>query len=111
MSNELITEAEIEKALDFLRDSAKETGGLRGLRYQLVEGRKSIKAILMKNHLDLPVSAQEREAYADPEYADYLKGVAVAIERDEAQRQLVEAASAKISCWQTWSKNFRDMKI
>jgi len=97
--------------LDFLRDSAKETGVLRGQRYQLVEGRKSIKAVIMSRHLELPVSAQEREAYADPEYQDYLKGVAVSIERDEQQRQLVDAASAKISCWQTWSKNFRDMKI
>jgi rubrerythrin len=111
MENELISDSEVQKALDYLRDNAKNVGKAKGQRYQLEEGRKVIKARLMRTHADLAVNAQEREAYADEEYEEYLKGVAEAIENDEAARWFMKAAEAKIECWRTYNANLRSMKI
>ena len=110
-SNELITEESVQKALDFLRDNAERAGELRGQRYQLEEGRKAIKATLMKRHVRQPVNDQEREAYADPEYMEYLKGVAEAIAADEEARWLMKSAEARIEAWRTYNANLRAMKI
>ena len=65
----------------------------------------------MKNHLDLPVSAQEREAYASPVYIQHLETLKVAIERDEKQRFLRVAAEAKIEVWRSMLANIRAIKI
>jgi len=65
----------------------------------------------MQRHADLPVSAQEREAYADKEYEEYIEGVAAAIKEDEEQRWLMKAAEAKIEAWRTAQANYRAMKL
>lgn len=105
--NQLIADADIEKALDFLRDSAKPHAAAKANRVLLEEQRKSIKAVLMKAHADLPIGAQEREAYAAPEYAAHLVKMADAVLAEEELRGLRVAAEAKISAWQTWSANLR----
>ena len=110
-SNELISEEDVQAALDYLRDQAEESGQKKGRRYQLEEGRKVIKARLMQRHADLPVSAQEREAYADNKYEEYIEGVAAAVKEDEEQRWLMKAAEAKIEAWRTAQANYRAMKL
>jgi len=111
MDNELITDESLQKSLDYLRDNAHDAGAKKGRRYQLEEGRKVVKARLMQKHSDLPVNAQEREAYADEEYEKYLEGVAVAIEQDEEARWLMKAAEARIEAWRSMSANYRAMRI
>ena len=103
----MIDEADIEKALDWLRDNAEEAAGARADRLHMEEYRKSLKAQIMGEHLDKPVNAQEREAYADPRYKEFLVAMKEAIHLDERLRFLREAASAKISAWQTFSANAR----
>ena len=111
MDNELISDAQVQKALDYLRDNAERAGYCKGQRYQLEEGRKVIKARLMKKYPDLAVNAQEREAYADASYEEYLVGVAEGIAKDEECRWHMKAAEAKIECWRTYNANLRSMKI
>ena len=65
----------------------------------------------MKDNLDLPISAQEREAYASPVYISHLDSLRSAIERDEKQRFLRIAAEAKIEAWRSMSANIRSIKI
>ena len=111
MNNPIITDEDIEKAVNFLRDTAEQSAKFKAERVYLTEYRKSLKALLMKNHLDLPVSAQEREAYASPVYISHLDAMRTAIERDEKQRFLRVTAEAKIEAWRSMSANYRAIKL
>ena len=110
-NKQLITDEDVDKAVDFLRNTAEQSAKYKAERVYLDEYRKSLKALLMKNHLDLPVSAQEREAYASPVYIQHLETLKVAIERYEKQRFLRVAAEAKIEAWRSMSANIRAIKI
>ena len=105
----MIKASEIERALDFLRDSATEAAQNRANRVYLEEYRKSLKAQIMSQSPDLPVNAQEREAYKHPEYLAHLEALKEAVFEDEKIRFLIEAAKAKISAWQTMSKVGADL--
>lgn len=111
MTNQLVSDADIEKALDFLRDSAQTAAQSRADRVHMEEYRKSLKAMIMQEHNDLPVSAQEREAYADARYVAHLESMKQAVFLDERNRFLRQAADAKIEAWRTMNANYRSMKI
>jgi hypothetical protein len=97
----MITNKDIQKAFDFLRDSAVEAAQCRANRVYLEEYRKSLKAQIMAEHNTLPVNGQEREAYRDVRYLDHLNALKDAVFEDEKLRFLIEAAKIKISSWQT----------
>ena len=107
----IITEKQVQQAVDYLRDTAKEAAAARANRRYLEEFRKSRKALIMKDHVDLPVSAQEREAYASDEYQKHLRAMQMAIELDTKLSFLREASQAKIDAWQTMSANYRAIKL
>jgi ABC-type transport system involved in cytochrome c biogenesis ATPase subunit len=100
----MISQKDIEKALDFLRDSAETAAVNRSNRVYMEEFRKSLKAQLMSENLDMAVNAQEREAYKNVEYITHLEAMKEAIYQDEKLRFLIEAAKIKISAWQTMEK-------
>ena len=110
-TKEIITDEDIEKAVDFLKNTAEQSAKYRAERLYLDEYRKSLKALLMKQNLDLPISAQEREAYASPVYIQHLETLKIAIERDEKQRFLRIHADAKIEAWRSMSANLRSIKL
>lgn len=105
----MISDAQVEKALDWLRDHSEEAAKARAERIYMEEYRKSLKALIMKEHADLPLGAQEREAYDDPRYREHLESFRTAVHIDEFQRFRREAASAKIQAWQTMSANNRKL--
>lgn len=107
----MITEQEVEAAVDWLRDTAQEAAQKRAERLYLDEYRKVLRAKLMKQHMDLPVSAQEREALADPKYAEHLQALKIAIDEDEKMRFLRVAAEAKIEAWRSMNANHRAIKV
>lgn len=107
MRNELIPDADVEASFDWLNNNADACAQARAHRIYLEEYRKSFKAKLMKEHLDKPVSAQEREAYASPRYVEHLEGLKVAVFNDEKLRFLREAHLAKIEAWRTAAANRR----
>tara|TARA_R100001460_G_scaffold32478_4_gene63684 strand:- start:12435 stop:12770 length:336 start_codon:yes stop_codon:yes gene_type:complete len=111
MNEQIISEKEVSKALDYLRDSAAEVAKAKAERSYLEEYRKSLKALLMKDHLEMSVSAQEREAYASDEYTKHLRALQMAIEVDEKHKFMRVAAEAKINAWQTMSANYRAIKL
>jgi len=100
----MISQRDIEKALDFLRDSAEAAAVNRSNRVYMEEFRKSLKAQLMSDNIDMAVNAQEREAYKNVEYITHLEAMKEAIYQDEKLRFLIEAAKIKISAWQTMEK-------
>lgn len=103
----MVTDDDIEKALDRLRFQASTAAKAKADRIYLEEFRKTIKANVMQKHLDLPISAQEREAYSSPEYAKHLMVMRDAIEKDEMMRWQMIAAQAVIEAWRTQSANQR----
>jgi hypothetical protein len=107
---QFISEQEVDRALDYLRDSADAAAKARAERIYVEEYRKTIKAQLMKEHEDKPLGAQEREAYADPRYVQHLEAIREAVFTDERHRFLLSAANAKIEAWRTQSSNERAMK-
>lgn len=108
MSNRsFITDDEIDKALDYLRDNARDAAQAKANRVYVEEYRKVIKAQLMKEHGAMSAVLQEREAYSDPRYVAHLEAIKQAVELDEGHRFLRAAADAKIEAWRTQSSNTR----
>ena len=91
------------EAIDFIFQNAPEYAKAKAERVYLEEFRKTKKALLMKAALQKyeAVSAQEREAYAHPEYQELLKGLAAAIEVEEDLKWKLEAARMRTDVWRT----------
>ena len=107
----MITDEQLERALDYLRDSATEAAQARANRLHLDDFSRVLKATVMAEHLAEPVNAQERWAYSDIRYKNHLEGLKVAIFEDEKHRYLREAASAKIEVWRSEQANQRAERI
>ena len=103
----MITDNDVEKAVDWLRDQATPCAQAKANRIYLEEFRKVLKAQIMAEHNDMSIAAQEREAYSDPRYIQHLEAMRTAVEMDERNRFLCAAADAKISAWQTMNANQR----
>lgn len=103
----MISEDEIEKAVNWLASSATQAAQARATREYLSEYRKTLKAQIMRENVDIPLAAQEREAYADPRYVTHLEALKIAIQEDERMRWLQAAAEAKVSAWQTQQRALR----
>lgn len=104
------TEINIFRSLDFIRDNAATYAKAKSERVYLEEFRKTKKALLMRD-AELAghktAAAQEREAYAHPEYIVVLDGLKAAVEQEESYRWLIVAAQARIECWRTIEANRR----
>jgi hypothetical protein len=96
LSNELVSDAEVDAALDWLRDNAANIGRAKREAVKAEHMLKHTKAIAMSLHGGLPVSAQEREAYASPQYLEAIDKAASAAGVFEEMKSLREAAALKI---------------
>jgi hypothetical protein len=103
----MISDDDIDKALNYLRDSAIPAAQATANRQHLENTKHSMKAILMAEHIMEPVNAQERWAFADDRYKVHLDGLKEAIFEDEKYTNLREAAEAKIRAWQTMNATLR----
>ena len=103
----MIKEADIEKAIDWLRDNAPVAAQARAERIYVEEYRKTVKARLMSAVADKSIGAQEVFAYDHKEYRAHLEAIRDAVRVDEEFRFLREAALAKVNAWQTQSANNR----
>lgn len=100
----------IERRLHELRETAARYAEARGNQVYLDHFRKSKLAMLMRAaELDgqKTVAAQEREAYADPEYVELLRGIKVATEEAERLRWELEIARMGAELWRTEQANER----
>ena len=111
MSNELVSDAEVERALDYLRDNAAELGRAKRDAVKMDHMLKATRAMAMKLSGETSIGAQEREALCSEQYTDAIDRAADAAGKYEEMRALREAASLKIEAWRTASSNYRAMKI
>jgi len=103
----MISDEALEKALDYLRDTADQAATCRATRLYLDDYSRVLKATIMAEHLAEPVNAQERYAYSDTRYKNHLEGLRQAIFEDEKARFLREAAAVKVDVWRTQCANER----
>lgn len=88
-------------AIDYIIKHAKRFAQAKADRIYLEEYRKSLKAILMKKSGEAAIGAQERDAYAHPEYVELLKGLREAVEIEEKLRWDLIAAQARVEVWRS----------
>ena len=98
-----------QKALDFLHFQAGEAAISRANRIYMEEFRKTVKANCMAASQEKALAAQERDAYASPEYIAHLEAMRAAIELDEVHRWKMVAAQATIEAWRTHQANHRGL--
>lgn len=96
-----------QAAVDYLIEVAPQYAKAKAERVYLEEFRKSKKAILMQAHGDKAIGAQEREAYAHPEYIGLLAALQVAVEREENLRWMMVAAQTRVDVWRSQESSNR----
>jgi len=89
------------QAIDYILKNSEQFAQAKAERIYLEEFRKSKKALLMQRHREESIGAQEREAYAHPEYKELLEGLRAAIEREEKLRWDLVAAQARVDVWRS----------
>ena len=103
----MIPESDIEKACEYLVANARKAAKARAERAYAEEFRKTVKAQIMREHPELALGSQERDAYADARYIQHLAAIKEAIEADEYQRWMMVAAQTKVEAWRTQQANVR----
>jgi tricorn protease-like protein len=107
----IVTDAEVDKALHFLRDSAKTLGDLARQKSEKASLVKRTKALIMQEHSGKSLGAAEREALCDERYAKAETEEAIAIGEYECLRALRDAAMAKLDCWRTEQSSLRAARL
>ena len=94
----------VEQAITFIRDKSVEYAKAKSDRVLLEQFRKSKKAMLMQEAGTQGMKAgHEREAYAyaHDDYVEILKGLSVAVEKEETLRYQIKAAELRFEMWRT----------
>jgi hypothetical protein len=107
----MISDDDIEKALDYLRDHAPLAAKAIAESWYMQDYRKVVKAEEMTKCNETAVNAQERFAYSSDVYKEHLVATMTAIEKEQTERFLLKAAEAKIEAWRSQQANYRAMKI
>lgn len=107
----LITDHELERALDWLRDNAKEIGDAKR-RVGLAEHMISVtEALLFKSSAASSDMKRKADARSDQRYIDAVNEWAEAAGEFEKLRAFREAAALKIEAWRSEQATYRSMKI
>jgi hypothetical protein len=107
----IVTDEDVDRALHFLRDSARTLGDLARQKSEKASLVKRTKAIVMAQHSDKSLGAAEREAICDERYAKAEAEEATVIGEYECLRALRDAASAKIECWRSETASLRAARL
>lgn len=102
-----MTQIDPIKALDFIRDSAKDYAQAKADLLYVTEFRKSLKAKLMRESLDKTDASKESYAYAHPDYLAHLDAIKDACDRCERLRWMLIAAQAKVDVWRSLESSAR----
>jgi hypothetical protein len=104
MSNE---DRDPHKAVDYILKHAALFAKAKAERTYIEEYRKSLKSILMKRSMETAIGAQERDAYAHPEYVQLLDGLKEAVLIEERLKWDITAATLRVEIWRTEQANNR----
>jgi hypothetical protein len=103
----MITDEQVDDALNYLRTNASKAATAKAHKIYMEEFRKTVKAQQMAMHKNIPITAQEREAYSSPDYIMHLRAIKEAVYQDEYHRWGMVAATSTIEAWRTQNANRR----
>ena len=79
----MITEQDVENALDYLRDNATKIAKARAERIYIEHFRRSKKAMLVSQSPEDKVAGKEAWAYRHPEYLELLTALKIAVDENK----------------------------
>lgn len=97
-------------AIDYIYKQAPEYGKAKGRVAELEAYKSSLKAILMKQSYETSIGAQEREAYAHPDYQNLCKAIGEATEQAEVYKWRLESAKMRFEAWRTEQASNRQIE-
>lgn len=107
----LISDSELEKALDWLRDHAETIGKAKSRVVKAGHMLKHIEALEFKRSDAKSAEAKKADARTSARYLAAIIEDAEATGEYEAMKSLREAAALKIEAWRSEQANFRAMRI
>lgn len=107
----IVSEDDMARALDFLRDSAIQIGAAREAMIKTQRLVEHTEALLILASAQSSEQKRKADARTNPKWVEATTQEAVAAGEFEKLKALREAASAKIGAWQTESANYRGMRI
>lgn len=106
-----ISQDDIERAIDYMRDNASKDAGARADRLYLETYVKTVLAQEQAKTGASSMAAAEMTARISTPYTEALLALKQAIFEDERRRFLRAAAETKVSVFQTLSANERATRI
>lgn len=111
MSDRIVTNTDLQKALDFLRDSAAELGLAKARAVKAGHMIKHIEAIEFKASDATSNDKRQADARTSDSYVDAINEDAYAAGELAKLQALREAAAMKIESWRSEQANYRAMRI
>lgn len=106
----MISQDDVEKALDYLAKSAKEYAEAKGRRVWLEEKRKVIKAHAFSLAVGT-IGERESTAYQSGEYKQCIDDLRDAVVAEETMRAYRVAAEARIEVWRSLESSRRAANV
>lgn len=111
MNDRIVTNNDLQKALDFLRDSAAELGLAKARAVKAGHMIKHIEAIEFKASDATSNDKRQADARTSDSYVDAINEDAYAAGELAKLQALREAAAMKIESWRSEQANYRAMRI
>lgn len=108
--SEIVTDEQVEAALDYLRDHALSAAKAIAEAGYMDDYTRIVKARLMGQSNEPSAAAQERYAYAHPDYEAHIEVKRTAVEKAEKEKFLGKAAGQKIDVWKALQYRNRKME-
>ena len=109
--NRIVTDDELEKALDFLRDNAAAMGDAKARTVKAGHMIRHIEALEFKMSDGKSAEAKKADARCSARYVEAITEDAIAAGEYEKLKALREAAALKIESWRSEGANYRAMRI
>jgi dsRNA-specific ribonuclease len=107
----IVTEVELEKALDFLRDNAKALGEAKARVVKAGHMLKHLEALEYKKSDSKTTEAKKADARTSEAFVAAIIEDAEAAGAYEMMKSLREAAALKIESWRSEQANYRAMRV
>lgn len=106
-----ITTEDVDKALNWLRDSAAEIGMAKARAVKAEHMLKHIEALMFKASEERSAEARKADARTSDQYVDAINEDAFASGELAKLYSLREAASMKVEAWRSQQANLRSMRV
>jgi rhamnose utilization protein RhaD (predicted bifunctional aldolase and dehydrogenase) len=110
-SPRMISDTEVEKALDWLRDNAQAMGDAKARTIKASHMLKHVEALMFKMSDAKTAEARKADARVSNKFLEAITEDAEAAGDYEKLKALREAAALKIEAWRTEQASFRAMRI